>query len=144
MSTLYSKKSRNNSKFKINKSLGAILVEDRKRYHQLKEKKSKTFNEVLENLNKTLRRTQSLLQVNHYPKKNDINNYLPKEKINYIKKYNYYRRWHFNNNVLPIIENSKNNSQYNVNNKENNDNNKKEIKTNFYKAVYIEQRKMQI
>ena len=127
---LLDEKPKNNSKLKINKSLGTILVEDRIRYYKLKEKKSKTFNEAIENLNKTLRRTESLLQVTHYPKKNDINNYLPKEKINYIKKCNYYKRWHFNNNILPIIE-KKNNSQNNLNNKKSNDNNKK-VKLNFY------------
>ena len=122
MNTLDDIKSRNSIK-RIKKSLGNILVENRKRYNKLQEAKSKTFNEAIRNLNKTLKRSESLLQINHYPQKNDINTVLPKHEINYLKKLDYYNKWHFDIDIipLPIIAKAKKNnkSQNNIKDKNN-------------------------
>lgn len=120
----------NKKKNKIKKTLGHIMVEDRKRYSKLQEVKSKTFNEALKNLNNTLRRSESLLQVNHYPQKIDISSILPKYEINYLKQIDYYKKWHFNNNILPIINKTKNNNQ-----NKNNLNDKNKNKNNFNEKV---------
>ena len=123
--------SRKKSKIRLNKSLGNRLVEDKIRYYKLQEIKSKTFNEAIKNLNNTLRRSESLLQINHYSKKNDIISFLPKDEVNYLKKINYYRKWHFNNNILPIIEKKKNKTWNKVNNISNDDKNSFPLRYNF-------------
>ena len=100
---------------KIKKTLGNRLVEDRKRLNKLQQTKSKTFNEAINNLNKTLKRSESLFQINHhYPPKNNINAMLPKYEINYLKKMEYYKKWHFN--ILPIINKTNNQNQNKINN----------------------------
>jgi hypothetical protein len=69
--------------------------------------KDKTFNEVIDNLNKTLKKSESLLHLNHYPKKNDIDSLFPKKEINIIKKMNYYKKWHIKYTLFPVIEKKK-------------------------------------
>ena len=130
--TSFAKTTRN----KKNKSLGNRLVEDKIRYYKLQQKKSQKFNSVLKKLNQTLRKSESLLQINHYPLKNDIENVLPKEQINHLRKIEYYKKWHFNNNILPIIGIKNSNSQKNINinkNKKETEDNKSEMihKNNF-------------
>ena len=109
------------TKIRINKSLGNRLVEDKIRFYKLNKQKSKNFNETIKNLNQTLQKSESLLQINHYQPKNDISSVLSKDELNYLKKIDYYKKWHFNNNILPIIEKN-NNNQNNVNNNMNNSN----------------------
>lgn len=127
----------NKPKKKIKKTLGNRLVEDRKRHNKLQQIKSRTFNEAIENLNKTLKRTESLFQINHhYPPKNDINAMLPKYEINYLKKMEYYKKWHFN--ILPIINKTNNQNRNNNNVKENSIINDKKNKNNSSrKASYF-------
>ena len=124
---------------KMNMSLGNRLVENRKSYDKLIEIKSKTFNEAIKNLNKTLRRSESLLQINHYPKKNDIDSFLPKSEVNYLKKLNYYKKWNFKtNNIFPIIEKknyNKNNDDKNNNTIDNN-NNKQTNSFNYLGSLF--------
>ena len=115
--------SRKKSRIRINKSLGNRLVEDKIRFNKLQEIKSKTFNKAINDLNKTLKRSESLLQINHYPKKNDIDSFLPKNEVIYLKKLDYYRKWHFNNNILPKIEKKNFNNNRNKINKNNINNN---------------------
>ena len=107
------------TKIRINKSLGNRLVEDRIRFYKLNEQKSKIFNDTIKNLNKTLQKSESLLQINHYQPKNDISSVLSKDELNYLKKIDYYKKWHFNNSILPFIgknNNNKNNVNHNMNN----------------------------
>ena len=109
------------TKIRINKSLGNRLVEDKIRFYKLNKQKSKNFNETIKNLNQALQKSESLLQINHYQPKNDISSVLSKDELNYLKKIDYYKKWHFNNNILPIIGKN-NNNQNNVNNNMNNSN----------------------
>ena len=109
------------TKIRINKSLGNRLVEDKIRFYKLNKQKSKNFNETIKNINQALQKSESLLQINHYQPKNDISSVLSKDELNYLKKIDYYKKWHFNNNILPIIEKN-NNNQNNVNNNMNNSN----------------------
>ena len=96
------KKSRNAGKNK-NKSIGHILVENQKNFYKFNLEKSKTFNKVIDKLNRTLKQTESLLNINHYPKKILIDNMLPKEKINYLKKVKYLNKWHIYNKISPAL-----------------------------------------
>ena len=108
-------------KIRINKSLGNKLVEDKINFYKLNEQKSKIFNDTIRNLNKTLKKSESLLQINHYSPKNDISSVLSKDELNYLKQIQYYKKWHFNTNILPIIgNNNNNNNQNNINNMNNN------------------------
>ena len=84
------------TKIRINKSLGNRLVEDKIRFYKLNKQKSKNFNETIKNLNQTLQKSESLLQINHYQPKNDISSVLSKDELNYLKKIDYYKKWHFN------------------------------------------------
>lgn len=118
-----------------NKLIGEKIIEEKNKYHKLREKNNKSFNEAILRLNKILKNSESLLQINnHYPKKNDISSFLPKNESNYLKKINYYNKWHF---ILPKINNK---------NKENNkdDNNKKDnikSRNKFLKGTFISQNK---
>ena len=123
MSTIDIIGSSKKSRIRISKSLGNRLVEDKIRFNKLQEIKSKTFNKAINDLNKTLKRSESLLQINHYPKKNDIDSFLPKNEVIYLKKLDYYRKWHFNNNILPKIEKKNFNNNRNKINKNNINNN---------------------
>ena len=109
-------------KIRINKSLGNKLVEDKINFYKLNEQKSKIFNDTIRNLNKTLKKSESLLQINHYSPKNDISSVLSKDELNYLKQIQYYKKWHFNTNILPIIGKNNNNNQNNINNNMNNNN----------------------
>ena len=126
----------NKHKIKIKKTLGNRLVEDRKRFCKLQQIKSKTFNEALNNLNKTLKRSESLLQINnHYPPKNDFESMLPKHEVNYLKKMEYYKKWNFN--ILPIINKTNNQNKNNNNIKENFIIDDKKKKNNISRQNYI-------
>lgn len=117
-----------------NKLIGEKIIEEKNIYNKLREKKNKSFNEAIIRLNKILKSSESLLQINnHYPKKNDISSLLPKNESNYIKKINYYNRWHF---ILPKINNKESN-------KDDNSYNKKDIKSRnkFIKGIFIPQNK---
>ena len=119
---------------KRNKLIGEKIIEEKSKYNKLREKNNKSFNEAILRLNKILKNSESLLQINnHYPKKNDISSFLPKNEENYVKKLNYYNKWHF---ILPKINNNK------ENNKNDNYNNKKDKSRNkFLKGVFIPQNK---
>jgi len=117
-----------------NKLIGEKIIEEKNIYNKLREKNNKSFNEAIIRLNKILKSSESLLQINnHYPKKNDISSLLPKNESNYIKKINYYNRWHF---ILPKINNKESN-------KDDNSYNKKDIKSRnkFIKGIFIPQNK---
>jgi len=117
-----------------NKLIGEKIIEEKNIYNKLREKKNKSYNEAIIRLNKILKSSESLLQINnHYPKKNDISSLLPKNESNYIKKINYYNRWHF---ILPKINNKESN-------KDDNSYNKKDIKSRnkFIKGIFIPQNK---
>ena len=106
MNKLELNKSRNKGREKISYlSLGNRLVEDKKNFFKLKLKKDKTFNEAIENLNGTLKKTESLLHINHYQKKNDIDSLFPRKQLNYLKKMQYHNKWHIKY-TLPIMENN--------------------------------------
>ncbi len=117
-----------------NKLIGERIIEEKNKYNKFREKNNKSFNEAILRLNKILKNSESLLQINnHYPKKNDISSFLPKNEANYLKKLNYYNKWHF---ILPKINNNK------ENNKDDNYNNKKEkSRIKFLKGVFIPQNK---
>mgnify|MGYP003571451069 CR=1 FL=1 len=117
-----------------NKLIGERIIEEKNKYNKFREKNNKSFNEAILRLNKILKNSESLLQINnHYPKKNDISSFLPKNEANYLKKLNYYNKWHF---ILPKINNNK------ENNKDDNYNNKKEKpRIKFLKGVFIPQNK---
>ena len=134
MNSLNISKSDKRTRNKIDKSLGNRLVEDKIKYYQFQKQKSKTFNEVIQGLNEELRKSESLAQINHYPLKNDIENVLPKEEINNLRKIEYYKKWHFNNcNIFPIIGKKINTIQKNNNN---NKNNKEEDKNDVLKKNF--------
>ena len=134
MNSLNISKSDKRTRNKIDKSLGNRLVEDKIKYYQFQKQKSKTFNDAIIKLNKTLRKSESLAQINHYPLKNDIENVLPKEEINNLRKIEYYKKWHFNNcNIFPIIGKKINTIQKNNNN---NKNNKEEDKNDVLKKNF--------
>ena len=107
------------NKDRNSKSLGYKIIENKKRLQKFHEKNNKTFNDAIIQLNKTLKKSESLLHINHYPEKNDITLILPNNELNYLKKVEYYKKWHFNN-ILPKIDDKK---------KE--DDNKKEYKNNY-------------
>ena len=117
-----------------NKLIGERIIEEKNKYNKFREKNNKSFNEAILRLNKILKNSESLLQINnHYPKKNDISSFLPKNEANHLKKLNYYNKWHF---ILPKINNNK------ENNKDDNYNNKKEKpRIKFLKGVFIPQNK---
>jgi hypothetical protein len=123
MSTIDILDSGKKSRIRISKSLGNRLVEDKIRFNKLQEIKIKTFNKAINDLNKTLKRSESLLQINHYPKKNDIDSFFPKNEVIFLKKLDYYKKWHFNNNILPKIEKKNFNNNRNKINKNNINNN---------------------
>ena len=72
-------------KKRINKSLGNRLVEDKIRFNKLQEIKSKTFNDAINKLNKTLKKSESLLHINHYPKKMTLIPFCQKMKLIILK-----------------------------------------------------------
>lgn len=104
-----------------NKLIGEKIIEEK--YHKLREKNNKSLNKAIIRLNRILKNSEFLLQINnHYPKKNDISSFLSKNEVNYLKKINYYNKWNFN---LPKINNNKRKE----NNKDDNNNNKDNIKS---------------
>ena len=94
------------NKDRNSKSLGYKIIENKKRLQKFHEKNNKTFNDAIIQLNKTLKKSESLLHINHYPEKNDITLILPNNELNYLKKVEYYKKWHFNN-ILPKIDDKK-------------------------------------
>jgi hypothetical protein len=114
-----------------NKLIGEKIIEEKIKYCKLREKNNKSFNEAIIRLNKLLKNSESLLQINsHYPKKNGISSFLPKNESNYLKKINYYNKWHF---ILPKINNN------NIKKENNKDDNIHNIKSRnkFLKGIFL-------
>ena len=121
-----------------NKLIGEKIIEEKIKYCKLREKNNKSFNEAIIRLNKLLKNSESLLQINsHYPKKNGISSFLPKNESNYLKKINYYNKWHF---ILPKINNNikkENNKDDNSNKKDNNI----KSRNKFLRGIFLPQNK---
>ena len=117
---------RNNitQRLKENKSMGNLILFNKKRYIKLKEKHHSKLIEALTNLNKSLKKSESLVNFPFSIKKNNSVMKifkLKEEKINRkISKYN----------ILPDIKKDKKNDKPELNNKDN-------LKNRFSSEIYF-------